>query len=265
MPRGDNAPLAGAGVVVTRDEDATGPLTRALTARGATVLHWPVIAVAPPEDPAPLAAAAARAAEYDWVVLTSRRAVDALAGHLSALPSGLRVAAVGEGTGSAAEARGWHVDLVPGEQTGEALVAAFQCEGLGREARILFPASEIARDTVPEGLARAGARVERVTAYRIVPAALDVVECRRLVAGDAVSAVTVTSPSSAENLAGAIGEALFRELATTVPFAAIGPTTATALRGMGVREVVEAEDHSFEGLAEAVARRFASGSGRGAT
>ncbi len=258
-------PLHGVGVVVTRDESGDGPLTAALRERGADVIHWPVIAVAPPEDPRPLDSAASQLASYDWVALTSRRAVAALAERVREIPSGVRLAAVGEGTGEAAEARGWRVDLVAGEQTGEALVAAFQCEGLARGARVLFPASDLARDTVPAGLERAGAAVERVTAYRIVPAALDADACRRMVEEEKVDVVSVTSPSSGENLIAAVGEALFRHLAETVPFAAIGPTTATALRSFGVKDVVEAEEHSFDGLAEAVARHFAAGRGRGAT
>ncbi len=258
-------PLSGLGVVVTRDEDGDGPLSAALRERGAAVIHWPVLAATPPQDPAPLQAALADLGRYDWIVLTSRRAVDAVAALVAEIPAGVRVAAVGEGTAGAAEAVGWGVDLIPGDQTGAALVAAFQCDGLGRGARILFPASELARDQVPEGLERAGAIVDRVTAYRIVPVSLDVEACRRLVEREAVAAITVTSPSSAENLVAALGEALFRELATTFPFVAIGPTTTTALRGLGVREVVEAEEHSFEGLADAVERRFAGGGARGAT
>lgn len=248
---------------MTRDEEGDGPLTRALGERGARVIHWPVIAAAPPEDPAALADAVGRLDGYDWVVFTSRRAVDAVAAHTLDLPAGLRVAVVGEGTATAAEAYGWSVDLVPGEQTGAALAAAFQCEGLARGARILFLASELARDTLPDGLARAGATVERVTAYRMVPSALDRAACRRVIEAEEVDVVTVTSPSSGENLGIALGAGLFGELAARVPFAAIGPTTAEALRGLGVKMIIEAAEHSFDGLADAVGRWLADDSARG--
>lgn len=244
------APLRGVGVVVTRDEDEDGRLTAALERLGAAVLHWPTIHAAPPVDPAPLRTALALLATYDWLVLTSRRAVEAMGA--AARPRLPRVAAVGRATAEAAERVGWRVDVVPDPQTGEALVAALSEAGVGVGTRVLFPASAIARPTVPDGLRALGAEVVRVEAYRIVPAPLDRAACRGSLESGAVRVVTLTSPSAVDHLRTALGPELFGDLAERVVLAAIGPTTGQAARAAGGIRVIESEDHSFEGLVERV-------------
>jgi uroporphyrinogen-III synthase len=78
-----SAPLTGIQVVVTRAEESGGPLTRELARRGADVLHWPVLRFEPPEDVSSLRDALARLADYDGVVFTSPRAVDAVTSRVS--------------------------------------------------------------------------------------------------------------------------------------------------------------------------------------
>lgn len=254
---GSAPPLRDVGVVVTRDEE-DGRLRAVLAAFGARVHHWPTIAAAPPDDPAPLRTALERPGTYDWLVLTSRRAVEAVVefgrgGGGGAAAVAARVAVVGTSTAEAAEAAGLEVDLVPDRATGEALVEALGRAGVGPGTRVLFPASSIARETVPEGLRALGAHVDRVTAYRIVPAALDRSACRRALEAGEVRVVTLTSASSVRNLRSALGEALFSEVARTAVFAAIGPVTGAAAREAGAERVIEASEYTFEGLAQRVA------------
>jgi uroporphyrinogen-III synthase len=244
----------GAGVVVTRDEGPDGPLTTLLRSRGLTVYRWPTIRVAPPEDPAPLESALADLDAFDWAVFTSPRAVAAVLDRadIAVLPSGIRTAAVGEATAGALERAGWPVTLVPRTQTGEALVAALLDAGMGAGTRVLFPASAIARDTVPDGLAEAGVVVVQVEAYRTEAVELDRGACRELMDSGAVAIVTFTSPSTVENLAGGLGSELFERVRRGARAVAIGPTTGDAAERAGF-DVVVADPHSLEGLADRVA------------
>ena len=241
----------GVGVVVTRDEADDGPLSTLLADHGFRVLHWPTIRTAPPEDPGPLEAALAELEDYDWAVFTSPRAAAAVAGLEP--PPALSVAAVGEATADALAEVGWVVDLVPDTQTGEALVVALAEAGVGEGDRVLFPASAIARDTVPDGLERLGADVTEVVAYRTEPAPLDVASCRTALESGAVEVLTFTSPSTVQNLRAALGPRLFALAARRARAVAIGPTTAEAVRAAGFDDVVVAEPHSLEGLAARVA------------
>lgn len=239
------------GVAVTRDESGDGPLTRLLADRGFRVHHWPTIRTAPPEDPADLEAALSELDDFDWAVFTSRRAAGPV--REVARPPSLKVAAVGESTAEALADAGWVVDLVSEPQTGEALVIALSEAGVGGGDRVLFPASAIARDVVPDGLERLGAEVVRVVAYRTEAAPLDRAACRTALEAGAVEVITFTSPSTVRNLVAGLGADLMDLAVRKARAVAIGPTTAEAVREAGWGDVVVAEPHSLEGVAQRVA------------
>jgi uroporphyrinogen-III synthase len=246
-------PLTGIGVVVTRENGEGGVLAGALRRYGATVLHWPSIRWAAADDPAPLDAALEGLDEFQWVVFTSPRAVEALAARCRDWTVSARIAAVGGATRAAAESHGWRVDVGPATQTAEALVDALRAAGVGAGTRVFFPASEIAGETVEAGLRQAGAEVARVTAYRTLPADLDRQECARALAAGDVQVISFASPSAVENLRVGLGARLFDGAVNGAVVAVIGPTTAAAARAAGARRVIEASDHSLTGLADRIA------------
>jgi uroporphyrinogen-III synthase len=246
-------PLVGVGVVVTRDDGEAAVLGRALRERGATVFHWPAVRTASAADPAPLVSALGRLSSFDWVVFTSPRAVDAVAERRDTLPPNLCVAVVGRATAAAGRARGWRIDLVPDSQTAEALVDAMTAANVGAGVRVLFPASEIAGSTLEEGLGAAGAEVVRITAYRTVPVPVDRAACTNALSTNAVQVISFASPSAVNGLVHGLGDRLFSEAATRTVMAAIGPTTTAALRSVGARTIIEAQDHSLTGLADRIA------------
>ena len=69
--------VVGRRVLVTRARDQADDFVDRLSALGAEAVEAPMIQIAPPEDPGPLAVAAAQASEFDWIVFTSPNAVDA--------------------------------------------------------------------------------------------------------------------------------------------------------------------------------------------
>jgi len=113
------APLAGRRIVVTRAEGAANGLIARLRALGAETISCPTIAVAPPLTWAPLDAALARLADFDWLVFTSANAVLAFSDRRGAvdparvLPATLRIAAVGQATAGTARSLLREPDLVP--------------------------------------------------------------------------------------------------------------------------------------------------------
>ncbi|HEX9799834.1 MAG TPA: uroporphyrinogen-III synthase [Thermoanaerobaculia bacterium] len=247
-------PLSGVGVVVTRDEPADGPLAERLARAGARVVAWPAVATAEPADPAPLAAALAALDRFDWLVVTSARAVAAVAARVATLPAALRVAAVGEATAAAARGALWPVDRVPETYSGEALVEAFRAAGDAAGARVLFPAGDRAAPTVPDGLAELGAAVVRVEAYRTQPAPLDAERCLASAAAGEVEVLTFASPSAVDGLARALGDDAFAHLVDRLAVAVIGAATATALQHRGLAADAVAAPSTLDGLVAAAAR-----------
>jgi uroporphyrinogen III methyltransferase/synthase len=248
--RGEGA-LAGIGVAVTRREGGEGSLTLVLKKRGARVLDWGIIAFAPPEDLCPLLSALARIWDYDWICFSSPRAVEAVVSRAAVPPAGVKMAAVGPSTAAALEVAGWPVHRIPEEGNGVGLVEAFRAASDAEGARVFFPASAIAREVIPEGLTQLGAKVDRITAYRMVTLPLDGAACRASVEAGEVQVVTFASPSAMKALRAGIGEALFDQLARSVPAAAMGPTTAGALGEEGWVRMAVAETPTWEGMADA--------------
>ena len=215
----------------------------------------------PPRDAEPLAEALSRWEDYDWVAFTSPRGVAAVIDAFAELgsdPRGRaprRLAVVGPSTAAAATAIGWTADLVPERFDSEGLLEAIDRRGEPVSgARFLLPVADIARETLPAGLRQRGARVDVVVAYRsIAPAEIDAARVTDLLGGALPVLITFTSPSAARHLLERAGPAVLR-----VPVAAIGPVTAAAATALGYRVVAVPEDHTLQGLADAVRRWWVS-------
>ena len=248
-------PLAGQHVLVTRPAGQAEGFRALLEAAGATVTTAPTIRLIPPSDPGALARAAARLAEYDWIVATSVNAVRRLgaaaaeADSMGALATG-RLAAVGPATAAALGGLGVAECLVPPVYRGEALADAIAAAtGPGRlsDARILLVQAERARPVLRERLVAAGARVDVAPAYTVevnrdVRAALrEFIELGR---GDWL---TFTASSAARAFVELVGAQTGGALV-----AAISPVTAATLSGLGLPVHVVAATHSMPGLVDAL-------------
>lgn len=240
-------------IVLTRQPGQAGLLEAELTGLGVSVELLPLIDFALPADASGLIAAKdeAIAGSYDWIVLTSPNAVRSLdkLGYF-AQPLPVSWAMVGGGTAAvfSEHARQPADFIAEHNQSGAGLVAEFPpAERQGRNA-VLLPVSDIASNTVQTGLHDRGFRVERVTAYRTVPASLNLAQSQRLLpATDApyrvhhiddfadraasVAAVLLTSPSNARCYAEAAED--FPALALP-PLLAMGQPTATAMTVTGL-------------------------------
>ncbi|PZE62650.1 uroporphyrinogen-III synthase, partial [Curtobacterium sp. MCBD17_021] len=177
-------------------------------------------------------------ASADWLVVTSATTVRVLAERMPGLPSGVRVAAVGEATARAARSVGWTVDLVPDDHSAAGLVRA-----LPADARlVLHPRSDLAAPTLVDGLRARGIDVEDVVAYRTVGTGDE-----RIPTDPVPDVVLVTSGSVAREVA--------RRLSPLDPrtrIACIGPGTADEARTAGLPVHVVAADRSAEALLDAV-------------
>ena len=205
-------------VLLTRARESSPALAKRLREEGFEVVERPLIRIETIEGP-PI-----RTAGYDWVVLTSRIAVERLFARLDGPLD--RVAVVGPGTAEALRARGVEPALVATESTQEGLLAE-----LPRPAgRVLFAGAEAARDLLVRELG-----ADFVPLYRTVEETPESLPEADL--------AVLASASAARALAGT---------GAGFPCVSIGPqTTAEARRG-GLRVVAEARRHDLEGLVAAV-------------
>jgi uroporphyrinogen III methyltransferase/synthase len=244
--------LFGRTVAVTRPLAAADALVDQLAELGAAVLRAPAIALHPAADPAALVA---DLPGYDWLVLTSRNAVDSFAAALHGAGldgralAGLTVGCVGPATVN----RLWdtlrvRADCVPEtEFRAEALAQALVAKGVSGK-RILHPRASAGSDDLAVCLRAAGAHVDDPVAYETRPVDSDPVALRQALAARSVDVVTFASGSAVDALVGRLGAQAFAE--TTI--AAIGPVTVQALRRHGLDAQVVPERSTAHDLVDAV-------------
>jgi len=249
--------LDGRTVVVTRDEGATGALSRELLERGAEVVHWPAVRIEPPADPAHFEAVVRKLDTYDWVAFTSARAAHAVLKVWSGrAPKRARIGVVGEGTARLLREAGWPVHVEPEGASARLLARALVAKGVSG-ARVFFPASSLAGPGFALELGAAGASVEEVIAYRTASLPLGGVArqwSHELLAGRVpsirVDALSFASPSAVAAWRDALGVEGMGEMGRRVVVGAIGTTTGTALREAGCVDAVVARESTFAGLAD---------------
>jgi uroporphyrinogen-III synthase len=255
------ASLAEKRIVVTRAAEQSGDLVRTLEERGAEVLLLPLVRFALPEDCAALDEQLRRLGTFDAVLFLSANAVRYVFERCRALGIAYVadhaprwVAAVGPATARAVRDENVRVDYIASEHTGEALARELTGAIAGRS--IFLPRSDHGNEAVSRALQKAGASVTEVIAYTTaMPEAIDsaiVDEIRRA----EVDVVIFASPSAVENFAMFCGAEELAKVAQRISFAAIGPTTAQALRDAGLPVTIEAAESSAEGLAGAIAEFY---------
>jgi uroporphyrinogen III methyltransferase/synthase len=240
-------PLFGKRIVVTRAREQSDAIASLLTALGAAVVELPTIEVRPPSDPAPLDRAIAQLGAYDWLIFTSANGVRFFVEHLDDLRKlRAKICAIGPATRAAVEALHVKVDLMGKEYVAEGLLDAFAAHDLSGK-RILLPRAAVARDLVPVELAKRGARVDVVEAYRTVPP--EGLSGRiREVFSQHVDCVTFTSSSTVRNFVEAAGSSPL----AGAQVASIGPITSKTASGLGIAVAAQAEPFTVEGLVDAV-------------
>ena len=248
--------------MVTRAPEQAGELVRELEKAGAEVLLLPTLDFAPPEDWRLLDEQLRKLDEFDALLLLSKNAVHYLFQRSRELgikcqmlpPQRPFVAVVGPATAKAAEEAGIRVDYVAKSHTAESLVHELSQSVKGR--KVLVPRSDRGDERLAVALRKAGADLTEVVAYRtVVPEVLDPQIAERVRRGE-LDAIVFASPSAYRNLSDAMGGKALADLSSRVDFAAIGPTTARALRDSGARVAIEANESSAAGLADAIAKHY---------
>lgn len=234
-------PLAGRTIVVTRPLTQAAPLADAIRAAGGDPFVFPLLAISPAADPAPLAAAAGRLADYALAVFISPNAVDfALPAILARgpWPSSLLPAAVGQGTVRALAAHGVVGTVAPRERfDSETLLALPELQEThvaGR--RIAVFRGDGGRELLADTLRERGATVDCIACYRRSPPA-DFTPLRaQWQIG--IDAFTVSSSEGLRHLVDGLtaGE---RERLTTTPVFVPHARIAENATALGLRRIVQ--------------------------
>jgi uroporphyrinogen III methyltransferase/synthase len=269
---GEERPLFGKRVLITRTRRQASVLARLLAAEGAIPIELPAIEIEPAVDADAVAAAiqGLRAGCYTWAVFTSANAVELWFEHLRERGLDARafvaakVAAIGPATAEALAERGITADVVPEEYVAEAVVEALREAPIRPGDRILVPRAESARPELVEGLRSRGCQVDEVTLYRAAVPETAPAEALSLLRDGRIDIVTFTSSSTVRNLAAMLNGSLtpgpspdarergVADMLRGSLVACIGPITAKAAEELGLRVDVVASEYTVEGLVRAL-------------
>ncbi len=255
--RGDSR---GKRVLITRSRTQASQLRQLLEQAGAQPVELPSIEIAPLDDYRELDRALVQSnsggAELDsrWVIFASTNAVEAVFARLAAQGKDARVfanstiGAIGPATAQALAQQGIRADFVPASSTSEAVLEELSDRDWAG-VPVLLPVADIGREVLAEGLAKLGAQVRRVTAYRTVTPSGASDRARQLLQ-EGVDVVTFTSSSTVRNLLELLGGD--KKLLASSLIACIGPVTAQTAAELGLRVDLVAKEANVEGLVEAL-------------
>lgn len=271
----DRRPLLGLRVLNTRPLPQAGELSWRLTALGAEPVELPTAQIMPVTDSGPLDAAIKRLAStersgpaYDWIIFTNANSASFFINRLFALGHDVRalaetkLAAVGRATAETLLEHGLVADLIPTRQDITAEIGGVAGQ------RVLLPSSDAAtpdpsaefivmkeglRANLVEVLRDQDALVEMVAVYTSRPADPDPVAISALLDG-AVDVATFVSPSGLTSLDKMLNNRPVADVLSPLTVACIDPITAEAARALEVHVDVVAEEHTVEGLVEALTR-----------
>jgi uroporphyrinogen-III synthase len=188
-------------VILTRPHGENARLADRLAADGIAVHEIPCVEVRALGDPSPLRDAVLALTADDVLVITSRAGARAVAAAIGAAACAAPVAAIGTATAAACRDAGLRVAFTPSTPSGAALAAELPLPS----GRILLARSDRATPEAVEILARRGATVGEIVAYRTTPLApREAVPAGAVVVFASPSAVDGFALSRTANLAGAV-------------------------------------------------------------
>lgn len=241
--------------MVTRPAHQAARLCELIRAAGGEALAFPVLEIAPIDDPAPARALFARLQEFDIALFVSANAVDHAAALLGgeALPSALKLAAVGRRTAERAREHFHRIDIeAPPPYNSEALLATPALREVGGK-RIVIVRGAGGRELLAETLRARGAEVRYAEVYRRLEpdtdTDLDSVRSSR----PRIDLVVVTSNDGLRNLVSMAGER-HRDWLLAAQLVVISPRTAEFAADIGfVRPAAVAHTATDEALLAAMA------------
>jgi hydroxymethylbilane synthase len=253
-PHGTNGAgesLQGHVVVVTRPVPDAAEMVRRIEAHGGTALLAPAIRIEPVPFDAMSVANGLRENRWDWVVFTSRNAVNSFFGGMQhyGLPiqtlANVKLAAVGPATAGALAGHGVDVDLVSAGRTGRDLGEEL-CERGVEGLKLLLPQGNLNRADLASILHEHGGVAETILVYATYSeTTLPTAFWQRLDRNE-IDAITFTSPSGVREFMRLLG--VGPERLTGIVVGCIGETTTAEAHRLGLDWCVTTERPGIDEL-----------------
>ena len=154
----------------------------------------------------------------------------------------------GPSTARALAEIGITADVIPDQYLASAMVELLRDQNI-TPTNVLFPRSEIGRETLANGLKELGSNVDEVVAYS-TESPSDTGDLARAAYEEGIDFTTFTSSSTVRNLVDLVGGS--PDLINTSKTVVIGPITADTAKELNVNIDIQAEEQSIAGIVEAI-------------
>lgn len=254
----ERRPLFGRRVVVTRTREQASQLSRRLQDLGAEVLEVPTIKIEPPTRREELVDALLELNSYDWLIFTSPNGVATFFEyffrqfHDMRDLGGAHIAAIGPATAKKLKELHLQVDLMPEEALTSSIAEAFAEFESIENLRICLLRAEVANSELPAALEALGGIVDDIAVYKTVPETDDSTGAAASLLESGADWVTFTSASTVEQFHARFDLPELLKKFPHLKLASIGPETSKALAALGLKPAIEAEQHTIDGLIEAL-------------
>jgi uroporphyrinogen III methyltransferase/synthase len=253
-------PLFGRNIVVTRDAVGNTDFAAKVISRCGNPLKFATIKIKSLTETNEFLRTLAKITEYDWIIFTSGNGVTIFFEALQSLDKDARVfgsakiAAIGNGTAAKLSEFGIKADFVPSVFTGKELGKQLIAYTNLRSKKVLLLRSQLASKELVELLDKAGAEVQDIAVYTAVQEKSQCTWLIEEISNGRIDWLTFASPSSVNGFFEQIRSDLVNS--AKVKVASIGPVTSECLKALGVRIDVTAEDHTLEGLLDAIEQTY---------
>ncbi len=243
-------------VVTTQPADQAREMLRLLSQQGFQAYNLPMIKTQTRKISDDQINAVTQPGQYQLLVFTSKKGVRGLFENLMqrkasyALAPGLKTAVVGPGTHSELKNYGLEADYINPGKTAEDLAAFLQEKAIQPGHKVLLALGNNAPDFLQENLGPK-ASVQRINVYKTIPLPVTDVKTERLIREQKADLCIFTSPSGFHNFLHIFGQT------NKLKLAAIGSTTADAIREAGYDPTVIANSPSAQSLVQAINDYFA--------
>lgn len=253
-------PLFGKSILVTRDVLGNAELAEKIISRGGNPVAFETFKIKPLTGSNDFLQALTKFYEYEWIIFTSRNGVKILFEAMEKLNKDARVfasakvACIGDQTAAMLNQYGIKADFIPSVFTSEEFGKQLINFTNVKNKKVLLLRSQLASNELVEILTRAGAEVEDVAIYTAVMQKGDTASLEKKIIGGNIDWVTLASPSAVndffENISGEIINS------SNVKIASIGPITSKELERHGVNVDLTADEHTLDGLLDALEKVY---------
>src|SRR4030042_2314607 len=259
-PLGGEGGVRGKRILITRAREQSGEFATMLKKTGAEVMELPTIEIVPPFSWKELDRVLPRLRSYDWLIFTSANGVHFFWQTLTEkgkirLPSSMKVCAIGPATAKQLKEKKISVDYMPKEFIAESILDGFQKKFI-KEKRILVARAKKARDILPKGLRKMGAKVDVVEVYRTVKPKGGSKRLRQLLTDGKIDVIIFTSSSTVNHFADLLKKEDLKKRLKGIAIACIGPVTANTAKEWGMKVQIQPKQYTIPALTGAIVEYF---------